>query len=85
MSYCDKFDVITFDNLAIKNMGLKHKVDDKTWEYLYMGDEGQYTFYIDAVDKKFSTSSLSQERWDLMDNVDDMFQFVREKNYKHET
>ena len=79
MSYRDKFEVITFDNLAIEHMELKDKVDDKTWEYLYMGDEGQYTFYIDAVDKKFSISSLSQERWDLMDNVDDMFQFIRER------
>ena len=43
-----------------------------------MGDEGDYTFFIDAVNKKFAISSLADEQYDLMDNVDDMFRKVRE-------
>lgn len=46
---------------------------------LYMGDEGQYTFFIDAVNKKFAVSSLSEEQYDLMDNVDDMFRCVKKR------
>ena len=43
-----------------------------------MGDEGQYTFFIDAVNKKFAMSSLAEEQYDLMDDVNDMFRKVRE-------
>ena len=42
-----------------------------------MGDEGSYTFYIDAVNKKFSVSSLDERHFDIMDNVDDMFNYIR--------
>ena len=43
-----------------------------------MGDEGQYTFYIDAVNHKYAVSSLSTTQSDLLDNVDDMFKNIRE-------
>lgn len=76
---CNKFDVISFDNLAIKHIELQKHFDNDDWMYSYMGDDGEFTFYIDAVNKKFSTSSMSYDRWDLLDNVDDMFKVVREK------
>lgn len=53
-----------------------HSVEKDRWDELYMGDEGQYTFFIDAVNQKFAVSSLSEEQYDLMDNVDDMFRYV---------
>ena len=52
---------------------------NKEWERLYMGDEGEYTFFIDAVNKKFAVSSLADEQYDLMDDVDDMFRYVKNK------
>ena len=76
---CNKFDVISFDNLAIKHIELQKYFNDDDWMYSYMGDDGEFTFYIDAVGKKFSVSSMSYDRWDLLDNVDDMFKIVREK------
>lgn len=76
---CNKFDVISFDNLAIKHIELQKHFDNDDWMYSYMGDDGEFTFYIDAVNKKFSTSSMSYDRWDLLDNVDDMFKVVRKK------
>lgn len=42
-----------------------------------MGDEGSYTFYIDAVNKKFALSSLSPIQYDLRDSVDEMFNYIR--------
>lgn len=72
------FDVISFDNLALEHLDMKSQIPDKEWERLYMGDEGEYTFFIDAVNKKFAVSSLATERYDLMDDVDDMFRKVRE-------
>lgn len=72
------FDVISFDNLALEHLDMKSHISDKEWERLYMGDEGEYTFFIDAVNKKFAVSSLAKEQYDLMDDVDDMFRKVRE-------
>lgn len=76
----DKFEVISFDNLAIEHLDMKNKIGEKAWEQTYMGDEGSYTFYIDACNKEFALSSLSQERYSLLDNVDDMFKVIRSKN-----
>ena len=72
------FDVISFDNLALEHLDIKSHMPNKEWERLYMGDEGEYTFFIDAVNKKFAVSSLSEKQYDLMDNVDDMFRKVME-------
>lgn len=80
----DKFEVISFDNLAIEHMDLKNKVSRDVWDYFYMGDEGSYTFYIDAVNKEFALSSLSPERYSLKDNVDEMFMTIRTKENHYE-
>ena len=71
------FNVISFDNLAIEHLDLKNQVAENIWKYSYMGDEGSYTFYIDAVNKKFALSSLSPMQYDLRDNVDEMFNYIR--------
>ena len=71
------FNVISFDNLALEHLDMKSQIPNKEWERLYMGDEGKYTFFIDAVNKKFAISSLAKEQYDLMDNVDDMFRYVK--------
>lgn len=80
----DKFKVISFDNLAIEHIDLKNKVSRDVWDYFYMGDEGSYTFYIDAVNKEFALSSLSPERYSLKDNVDEMFMTIRTKENHYE-
>lgn len=77
------FDVVSFDNLAIEHLNVESLVKKDRWDELYMGDEGQYTFFIDAVNKKFAVSSLSEEQYNLMDNVDDMFRKVREINDRY--
>lgn len=71
------FNVISFDNLAIEHLDLKNQVAEDIWKYSYMGDEGSYTFYIDAVNKKFALSSLSPIQYDLRDGVDEMFNYIR--------
>ena len=73
------FDVVSFDNLAIEHLNVESLVEKDRWDELYMGDEGQYTFFIDAVNRKFAVSSLDEEQYDLMDNVDDMFRYVKKR------
>lgn len=72
------FAVVSFDNLSLQHLDMKSKLSEKEWDALYMGNEGQYTFFIDAVNKKFAVSSLTKEKYDLMDSVDSMFRKVRE-------
>lgn len=73
------FDVVSFDNLSIEHLNVKSLVKKDRWDELYMGDEGQYTFFVDAVNKKFAVSSLSEKQYDLMNNVDDMFRYVKKR------
>jgi len=83
ISISKKFQVVSFDNLAIEQLDLKERVDSKTWDHLYMGDEGEFTFYIDAVRHKFAESSLQNLRYELLDNVDDMFAVIRDNRSSH--
>lgn len=56
---------ISFDNLAIKQLGVREMIGEEEWEKSYMGDDGQFTMYIDAVKQEFAVSSISTERHSL--------------------
>lgn len=71
------FEVVSFDNLAINQLNVKRLLSDDQWNEFYMGDDGNYTFYLDLVEGTFAKNSLSMERWPIMDNIDDMFNKVR--------
>lgn len=72
------FKSISFDNLAIKQLNARRLMDEKEWEQFYMGDDGSYTMYVDAVKEQFAVSSVSEKRHALLDNIDDMFTVVKE-------
>lgn len=72
-----KFKVVSFDNLALKQLDLKNKLSKEVWQRFYQGDDGSSTFYIDLVNKEFAKSSTSMERYKLLDNVDDMFKVIQ--------
>jgi len=69
--------IVSFDNLAIEQLKIKRFLTKEAWDSFYMGDDGMFTFYLDAVEQKYSLSSTSMERFTFDDNVVDMFQFVR--------
>ena len=76
-SILSKFNVVSFDNLAITQLDVKRLMSDEEWEEFYMGDDGNYTFYIDLVDEQFGKNSLATERFPVMDSIDDMFEKIR--------
>ena len=41
-----------------------------------MGTDGQFTMYVDLVEKKFSKSSTSNKRFDLLNNIEEMFKSI---------
>ena len=58
------FNVISFDNLAIKQLNPKGRfVSDEDWETIYMGDDGldgeqtSASMYIDLVENEFARNS----------------------------
>lgn len=71
------FDVVSFDNLAIKQLEPKRIMSEEQYERFYLGDDGFATFYVDAVEKKYAISSTSTERYDLLDDIKPMFDKVR--------
>ena len=74
------FNVVSFDNLAIKQLDVKRLMSEEDWDEFYMGDDGNYTFYLDLVEGNFGKNSLATDRYPIMDNIDDMFQKIVSKN-----
>ena len=71
------FKVVSFDNLAIEQLELQKQINPKVWEEFYMGDDGKHTMYVDLVKQTFSKNSLSEELFDLMSNIEEMFKIVK--------
>lgn len=71
------FKVVSFDNLALKQLDVRRLMSDKDWNEFFMGDDGQFTMYMDLVEQKFAKNSTSTIRYDLLDNVVDMFNMVK--------
>jgi hypothetical protein len=71
------FDVVSFDNLAIKQLDAQRLMSNEDWEQFYMGDDGSATMYVDMVNREFAKSSTSTERYPLEDDIVTMFEKIR--------
>ena len=79
-----KFKVVSFDNLAIEQLNVKRVVSKEDWEEFYMGDDGNFTFYIDMVKGEFSKNSIAKDRYQIGNKtIDEMFQFIRSISWMH--
>ncbi len=77
-----KFYALSFDNLAIEQLKVKRLLPENEWDEFYMGDDAEFTYYIDMVERKFAKNSTASmdERYELLDSVDEMFERIRKKN-----
>lgn len=72
------FKVVSFDNLALKQLEVQSWLDPSTWKQIYMGDDGldgqqsSATFFADLVEGVFAKNSCSSDRYPLMDTAEDM-------------
>ena len=66
-----------FDALALEDLEMRKKVSDAAWEIYHMGEEGEFTYFYDAVNNKFAVSSMETEMFDALDSFDAMFREVR--------
>lgn len=78
--YANKYKVVSFDNLAIEQLEIKNILTKNEWERFYQGDDGTHTMYVDLVKKQFAKTSTSTKRYDLLDNIDDMFEVIKSEN-----
>jgi hypothetical protein len=78
-----KCKVVCFDNLALEQLNVKNTLVNvlkkpEVWERQYMGDDGNFTMYIDAVDNVYSVSStLTNTRVPLTGDIVEMFTNVK--------
>ena len=70
------FKNISFDNLALEQLGVKNFLHQETWNKIYMGDDGTATMYVDMVKKEFAKSSTSKTRYPLKEDVRDMLEVI---------
>lgn len=74
----EHFDVVSFDNLALEQLKVKDLISEDEWNEIYMGDDGQFTCYIDVVRGEYALNSTSEERFPLLDDIKPMFDHLRE-------
>lgn len=53
---------VSFDNLAIEQLRVRKLFTKEGWEQFYMGDDFQFTMYIDAVKQEYAPTSRSNKR-----------------------
>ena len=73
----DKFDCISFDNLALSQLDVKSLISSEEYEKMYMGDDGEATMYIDLVNRQFAKSSTSVDRYPLEKDIITMFNTIK--------
>lgn len=83
-TFVNTFNVISFDNLAIDQLNVKFtlfKDKQNEWDSFYMGDDGNFTFYIDLVKGEFSKNSCTPEderfKIDQKYSVEMMFNIIK--------
>lgn len=76
------FNVLAFDNLALEQLDVCDEVSKKDWEQFYMGDDGQFTFYVDLVENTYAKNSRSIVRFRNNNfNINEMFKDVQRRKY----
>ena len=74
-----RFDVVSFDNLALNQLEVKRLLTDDEWNEFFMGNDGSHTMYIDCINKQYARSSTApiEDRRELLDDIKPMFDYIR--------
>lgn len=72
---------LSFDNLGIKQMNLNRFFKKEDWEKFYMGDDGQFSMFVDLVKQQYCKSSTSSNRHKIesVDTTQSIFQKIRDE------
>ena len=73
-----KFNLVSFDNLALEQLNIKDKVSSEEWDERFMGEEGQFSMYYDSVKNKVFKSSLETEGYYAGKNdIEILFELIK--------
>ena len=50
---------LSFDNLALEQGLVQRQVTEEVWEQHYMGEDGQFSMYVDAVRQQWARTSTA--------------------------
>lgn len=79
------FEVVSFDNLALKQLDVKALLSEEQWNTFFMGDDGQdgeqtsASMFVDMVERKYAKNSCSKERFALLSTAEKMYDNLRGK------
>lgn len=72
--------IISFDNLGIAQLNVKRFFTAENWKKFYMGADGQFTMYIDAIEGTYTVSSTNPTRLPFHGkNIAEIFNNVKNK------
>ena len=77
MTLPQHFRNVGFDNLAVKQLVMKDKLADEQWDNLYLGDDGEFTMYIDLVKRMAAKSSTHEAFHFSTDSIDQLFHQIK--------
>lgn len=76
-----KFKAVSFDNASIRQLKLKNKINN--FNYLYMGDDGDFSLYVNLVNGTYSTSLNSDNKYKIKGNISEMFKNAKKNEIKY--
>ena len=71
------FQSVSFDNLALERLNVRGAVSEDCWSRHFMGNDGDFTFFINLVHGYFAKNSTSAVHYPLMDSVEEMFAVIK--------
>lgn len=77
--YLSKFKVVSFDNLALEQLDVKSHLTKEEWNEFYQGNDGTMTMYVDGVKQEFAKTSISPNRYPLMNTIEEMFEVIKKE------
>ena len=72
-----RFKAVAFDNLAVTQLALRDLLSPDEFDELYMGDDGEFTMYIDLVTGRYGKSSTHELTKIDADTVSELFQKLK--------
>ncbi len=81
MKIIKRFKIVSFDNASIRQLKLKDKIDN--FEELYLGDEGDFSLYIDLVKGVYSNYLINDSKYKIKKDIKEMFKEIKNNNKKY--
>ena len=76
------FASVSFDNLALSQLGVKELLSPEEFDLYFMGEDGESSMYIDLVKRRYAMSSTSEVSYPLESSVEKMLENIKAQRLK---